>query len=216
MCGRFTQTFDETIFDYFPVSNHSELAIQATFNAAPSQAVLAVAGKEGQYKAGQLHWGLVPFWSKSKKGTGIINARAETVAEKPSFRHLIGSKRCLILADSFYEWERTDKGKVPFRFMLQSEQPFAFAGLWDRWQANGKELITCTIITTEANQLVREVHDRMPVMLDASAAYHWLDDAPDEALGRLLPYDSEKMMKYEVTAKVNSPAYNEAECTQPV
>ncbi|WP_338776639.1 SOS response-associated peptidase [Metabacillus sp. FJAT-52054] len=215
MCGRFTQTFDEDVFEYFPVLNHSDITVERTFNAAPSQKLLAIAGSDGSYKAGYLKWGLVPSWTSALKGSGIINARAETVAEKPSFKHLIERKRCLILADSFYEWKKTDTGKNPYRFLLRSEEPFAFAGLWDRWRKDGKDLVTCTILTTKANELVHEVHDRMPVIFQHRTAFTWLDLSKEDALENLLPIPEEEMKAYQVSSMVNSPAINEPSCTFP-
>ncbi|MBS2969308.1 SOS response-associated peptidase [Metabacillus sp. KIGAM252] len=216
MCGRFTQTFDENVFDYFPVFNSGDLTVEKTFNAAPTQKLLAIAGSDGKYKAGYLKWGLVPSWTSALKGSGIINARAETVTEKPSFKHLIDRKRCLILADSFYEWQNSETGKIPYRFLLRSEEPFAFAGLWDRWRKDGKDLVTCTIITTKANGLVHEVHDRMPVIFKHCTASAWLDMNKEKAVEKLLPIPEKEMKAYQVSSKINSPAINEASCTFPV
>jgi putative SOS response-associated peptidase YedK len=127
-----------------------------------------------------LRWGLVPSWSKDGKALAI-NARADTVASKPAFRTAFRKRRCLVLADGYYEWKTEGNAKRPFYFHLRDDQPFAFAGLWERWQGPGDPVETCALITTEANELTRPVHDRMPVMLNAKTAALWLDPDVDDA-----------------------------------
>ncbi|AZB43248.1 SOS response-associated peptidase [Bacillus sp. FJAT-42376] len=216
MCGRFTQTYGDEIFDYFPVMNREDGFLGKTYNAAPSQKVLALAGRNGEYKAGSLTWGLIPSWSKKRQGTGFINARAETIAEKPSFKHLLDRKRCLILADSFYEWKKTESGKIPYRFMLRSGNPFAFAGLWDRWRDEEDELVTCTVITTAANERVKDIHDRMPVILEYGEAFGWLELETEKAVRMLRPLPAEEMKAYQVSTLINSAANNEQACINSV
>jgi len=150
----------------------------------------------------------------------MINARSETAARKPAFRKPFRERRCLILADGFYEWKREGSRKQPFYIKLKSETPFAFAGLWDRWQPNdGQPLETCTILTTAPNAVLQPIHDRMPVILPSDAYTVWLDPAmrdvdPVQAL--LTPYPAEKMMAYPVSTRVNSPANDLPECVAPL
>jgi putative SOS response-associated peptidase YedK len=185
---------------------------EASYNAAPSQQLPVVAN----HKPDALQffsWGLQPFWAKDAKALKrSINARAETLTEKPSFRDLLKSKRCLVPADGFFEWQVTSQGKVPHRIILQSKELFSFAGLWDEWadKETGEVLRTFTIITTEANELVRPIHNRMPVMLTPEAEELWLDEhEPQEDLLKLLvPYQAKEMKAYPVSPLVNSPHNN--------
>ena len=157
--------------------------------------------------------GLQPFWAKDAKAVKrFINARAETLAEKPSFRNLLQSRRCLVPADGFFEWQKSEHGKVPHRIMLKSEDLFSFAGLWDEWldKGTGEILHTYTIITTEANDLVKPIHDRMPVILSPEAEELWLDEHETQAalLSLLMPYEVDEMKAYAVSPLVNSPMNN--------
>ena len=186
------------------------------FNAAPSQA-LPIITNSAPGHIQLVRWGLVPSWSRDPaSGPKPINARAETLAEKPSFRQLLARRRCLVLADSFYEWQATERGKVPHRILLKSEEPFAFAGLWDEWldRATGELHPTFTIITAEPNELMARLHNRMPVILPGPAAERaWLADdlAPAAHQQLLVPYDTALMKEYVITTRVNSPAHNDAE-----
>ena len=164
-----------------------------------------------------LRWGLIPSWAKdSAMGARLINARAETVTEKPSFRAAFRHRRCLVVADGFYEWQRQERLKQPFYFRLQNGQPFAFAGLWERWKdPDGVTIESCTILTTEANELLRPIHDRMPVILDPKDYDLWLDPAvqkPEPLQQLLRPYQSEAMTAYPVSTQVNNPSNNSPEC----
>ena len=215
MCGRYTfiapapaaeQRFGATFAEPAPI----------TYNAAPSQRLPIITNAApGQIQL--LSWGLVPGWSKDPAaGPRPINARAETLAEKPSFRQLLGRRRCLVLADSFYEWQATPAGKVPHRILLRDEQPFAFAGLWDEWldRSTGELHPTFTIITTEPNALMAGIHNRMPVILpDRAAEQAWLNDGTGQAAHQhqLLPYAAAAMRAYAISTRVNSPANNDAE-----
>ena len=179
------------------------------YNIAPSQPLLAVLNG-GERRAAHLRWGLIPSWAKSASvGNRLINARAETVAERPSFRSALARRRCLVLADGFYEWQRTGKARRPMRVTLKSGEPFAFAGLWDSWRDPEGEIVrSCTIITTAANELLRPVHERMPVILPRELESFWLDnDMRDTgALSNVLaPYPVEAMEMYEVSSLVNRP-----------
>jgi putative SOS response-associated peptidase YedK len=215
MCGRYTfvtpapaaeQRFSATFAEPAP----------ANYNAAPSQQLPIITNAApGQIQL--LSWGLVPSWSRDPAtGPRPINARAETLSEKPSFRQLLARRRCLVLADSFYEWQATPAGKVPHRILLREEQPFAFAGLWDEWldRGTGELHPTFTIITTEPNSMMASIHNRMPVILpDRAAEQAWLADdlGPAAHQQLLLPYDAAAMREYVVSKRVNSPANNDPE-----
>lgn len=174
--------------------------------------------ENGKRKLEMLHWGLIPSWAKDPEvGNKMINARAETVAEKPSYRKAFKERRCLILADGFYEWQKTDSGKQPFYIRMEDESPFAFAGLWESWQ-NGREIRSCTIITTSPNEVAAQVHNRMPVILHPEDYEMWLDPDFDERepLTTLLkPFPAEAMEAYPVSRKVNRPANNDPEVIEP-
>ncbi|MEJ8803436.1 SOS response-associated peptidase [Pontibacter sp. H249] len=184
----------------------------AHYNSAPSQS-LPVVTQDKPDVVQFFSWGLQPFWAKDAKSVKrSINARAETLTEKPSFRTLLKTKRCLVPANSFFEWEVTSSGKVPHRILLKNEELFSFAGLFDEWvdKSTGEVLHTYTIITTEANNLVKPIHDRMPVILSPDAEELWLDDneSQDDLLSLLKPYDASKMKEYPVSPLVNSPINN--------
>jgi putative SOS response-associated peptidase YedK len=215
MCGRYTVVTPASgLAKRFNAKEPTEA--KPNFNAAPSQALPIITNAApGQIQL--VSWGLVPGWSRDPAGgPKPINARAETLAEKPSFRQLLARKRCLVLADSFYEWQATPAGKVPHRILLQDEQPFAFAGLWDEWldRGTGELHPTFTIITTEPNALMAKLHNRMPVILpDRAAEQAWLADdlSPTAHQQLLLPYDAAAMREYVVSKLVNSPANNSPE-----
>ena len=210
MCGRFTlKTRGEVLAEHFGLPEVPELVPR--FNIAPSQPVAVV--REGAEGAGRelvgLRWGLIPPWADDPAiGHRMINARAETVAERPAFRAALRRRRCLVVADGFYEWRRQDGRKQPFYFRLKDGGPFAFAGLWERWQKGDGPIESCTLITTEANDLVGPVHDRMPVVLDGpEAEAMWLskDVEVSEAEGLLIPFPSER-----VSVAPANPAVNRA------
>jgi putative SOS response-associated peptidase YedK len=166
-----------------------------------------------------LRWGLIPPWADDPQiGSRMINARSETAPGKPSFRRAFRERRCLIPADGFYEWQRTNGAKQPYFIHMEGRGPFAFAGLWESWSKGGEgEVRTCTILTTEANALVGEIHDRMPVILAADAYDVWLDPASerDELTGLLAPYPEDEMEAYPVSRFVNSPQNNDPRCIEP-
>lgn len=215
MCGRFTlfapyfeiiERFDIGVAfqesDYFP-----------SYNIAPSQQVVAIINDGKKNRLGHLRWGLIPSWSKDEKtGYKMINARAETVSEKPSFRNAFKKKRCLIPADSFYEWQKVDDGKVPLRIKLKSDELFAIAGLWESWvSTDGSIIHSCTAITTVPNELIKPIHNRMPVILKREHEAAWLDPKNEdiEFLNNLLiPFDEKQMEAYFVSSAVNSPKNN--------
>ena len=215
MCGRYTFIAPAPAAEQRFRAKFAEPA-PTTYNAAPSQRLPVITNAA----PGQIHllsWGLIPGWSRDPaSGPKPINARAETLAEKPSFRQLLERRRCLVLADSFYEWQATPAGKVPHRILLRSEQPFAFAGLWDEWldRATGELLPTFTIITTAPTALMAGIHNPRPVILPGPAAEHaWLNDdlSPAAHQQLLVPYDAAAMREYVISTRVNSPAHNDAE-----
>ncbi len=220
MCGRFTLTSpSEVITDTFDLSDAPSLSPR--YNIAPSQAITTLVLESGQKRLKTMKWGLVPPWAKDLKiGHKLINARAETLSEKPSFRLAFQRRRCLILADGFYEWQtmKEKKTKQPYYIQMNNQKPFAFAGLWEVWQKDDLDpLISCTIITTEANDLIQPIHQRMPVILETKQLSQWLDPTltDTQTLQPLLkPYESEAMMTYPVSSLVNNPANKQPECCQ--
>jgi putative SOS response-associated peptidase YedK len=222
MCGRFTQTASpEIIAEQFQVSGLP--LFQPRYNIAPSQSVVAIRVEPDTTtrRLIQLRWGLIPSWAKDPKiGNQCINAKAETVAVKPAFRSAFKKRRCLVIATGFYEWQRQGPVKQPMWIGLRSKQPFAFAGLWEHWKPiEGEPLETCTIITTEPNDLMVPIHNRMPVILPSTSYDQWLDPVfqdiePLKAL--LRPYPSEDLTAYTVSTIVNNPRHDAPQCLEPV
>lgn len=224
MCGRYSQRQSAKIIaQAFQVDDVPTL--EPRYNIAPTQSVPTVlqtsASTNRQFK--MLHWGLIPSWAKdSKMGAKLINGRAETVAEKPAFRSAFRQRRCLVLADGFYEWQQQEqkKQKQPFYFHLSDERPFAFAGLWEHWKGeDGEEIESCTLLTTEANELMQPIHNRMPVILDPKDYDLWLDPEvkkPELLQPLLHSYRSEEMTAYPVSTVVNKPSNDSAECIERV
>ncbi|MCA1054547.1 SOS response-associated peptidase [Rossellomorea aquimaris] len=215
MCGRFSLTTPlEELIRQFMIDEYIE-DTAPRYNIAPSQKILSLISHDGKRKAGHTTWGLVPSWAKRDKWKPLINARSETLLEKPSFRSLVHKKRMVIFSDGFYEWKPGDSGKRPVRFQLKSEKPFVFAALWDRSEDG---LVTSTILTTEANAVVSPVHNRMPVILhDNEQIDMWLDPKHSfgEASTLLKPYPETKMKSYGVSTLVNSPKNDVKECIEP-
>lgn len=224
MCGRFTLTATiEEIIDRFDIQSFlNEELFAPSYNIAPSQLVLAVINDGSSNRMGFLKWGLVPPWANDPSiGNKMINARAETLTEKPSFRNAFKKKRCLVIADSFYEWKRhSDKTKTPMRITLKSNELFAMAGLWEGFKApDGKVLYSCSVITTGPNELMKDIHDRMPVILNRQDEPTWLnpDITDSNSLKPLLiPFDENLMDTYEVSSLVNSPKNNSIELIQKI
>ena len=212
MCGRFTlSTPPEVISMCFDIETDSFNYLPA-FNIAPTQNVLTVRNRDNSKHAQTMRWGLIPFWAKEAKiGNKMINARSETVIENNVFKTPFQKSRCLILADSFYEWVRVSKSKQPIRILLDSEKPFAFAGIWESWKdpndPNADAVESCSIITTHANTLIQPIHDRMPVILPRELESDWLDlDNTDTSFLReiMIPFDPGLMKCYPVSQAVNS------------
>jgi putative SOS response-associated peptidase YedK len=222
MCGRFTLYSDiERLMNEFDLMNGEELFTQERYNIAPSENILAVVQSEKGKKAGWLRWGLIPPWASDEKiGHKMINARSETVAEKPSFRKAFKQRRCMIITDGFYEWKNDDGKKKPVFIHLEQKKPFAFAGLWESWQSEtGEQINSCTILTTTANEIMKPIHNRMPVILNEETEQIWLDRTvqdQNKLQECLIQYPSEKMAFFEVSTLVNSPKNDSSDCIQPV
>lgn len=224
MCGRFTLTATiEEIIDRFEIQAFLEDEdYSPSYNIAPSQSVLAVINDGNSNRMGFLKWGLIPPWAKDMSiGNKMINARAETLSEKPSFRNAFKKKRCLIIADSFYEWKQQEgKGKTPMRIKLKGEELFAMAGIWESWKSPvGTPLYSCSVITTEPNELMKDIHDRMPVILKPNDEKIWLDPSISDLnyLNQfLIPLDENLMDAYEVSSLVNSPKNNSIDLIQKI
>ena len=221
MCGRFTLTVDpaELKEEFGGAELPGKYAPR--YNIAPTQPVLAIPN-DGRNKMDFFVWGLIPSWAKDPEiGNRLINARGETLAEKPSFRGSYKYKRCLILGDGYYEWKSVpgSKTKIPHFIHMKTGKPFAFAGLWDEWQSKeGSSIRSCTIVTTTPNKLMASIHNRMPVILHSKDYSQWLDPLPQNAekLNHLITdYPAELMEAYPVSTLVNSPANDRAECILP-
>jgi putative SOS response-associated peptidase YedK len=222
MCGRFTLTRNlKELAERFSASVPSDATpTTPRYNIAPTQNVIVVSD-DGQRRLQPMRWGLIPSWAKDPAiGNRMINARAETLADKPSFRNALKKRRCIIPADGFYEWQKLGKVKQPVHIVLKTREPFGFAGLWEHWKSpEGEEILTCTIITTEANDLLKTVHDRMPVILTREAEGVWLDpkiQEPEKLLPLLKQFPSEAMEYYPVSRQVNSPAVDQPGNIEPV
>ena len=220
MCGRYTlRTPVETLAEEFGISDPLP-EIPTRYNIAPTQEVAAVLEEDEERKLEMLRWGLIPSWADDPAvGNRMINARSETVAEKPSFRTAFRKRRCLILADGFYEWQKTNGGKQPYYIRMKNGSPFAFAGLWESWDKYGGEIRSCTILTTDANEMVREVHHRMPVILPPETYDLWLDPdmwETEPLLDLLRPYPDDGMEAYPVSRFVNSPSNDDERCVESV
>jgi putative SOS response-associated peptidase YedK len=220
MCGRFSLWLNLTdLVEAFPDFTFPS-EISPHYNIAPSQDVAVIPNNVGRHVE-FFRWGLVPFWAKDLSiGNRMINARSETLAEKPAFRAAYRSRRCLILADGFYEWRKEpgSTAKTPMYIQLASKQPFTFAGLWEIWRPDDTPVLSCTIITAAPNELIAPIHNRMPVILPSGAYDRWLDPTeqkPDALNDLLVPYPADKMTAYAVSRLVNSPANDVPACIVP-
>jgi putative SOS response-associated peptidase YedK len=220
MCGRYTLTVPvEILAEEFGVTGPLP-EVPPSYNIAPTQEVAAVLTDDGERRLEMLRWGLIPSWADDPGiGSRMINARSETVPEKPSFRRAFRERRCLILADGFYEWKRTNDGKQPYYIRMEGGRPFAFAGLWESWRGGREEIRSCTILTTEANDRVSNIHHRMPVILAPEDHELWLDPDVREAdplLPLLAPYPDDVMEAYPVSRFVNRPTNDDPRCVEPL
>ncbi len=221
MCGRFVLKSDgAALAQLFDLT--AALSVQPRFNIAPTQPVTAIRlDKQGLREATQLRWGLIPHWAKEPSiGNRMINARAETVASKPAFRDAFRRRRCLVAADGYYEWAKTPIGKQPYYICRNDEQPFAIAGLWERWHTrDGDTLETTTLLTTEANTDLRELHDRMPVVLEPRLYQAWLDRDANDAqalLDLLASARPDSLCARPVSRLVNNPRNEDPRCIDAV
>ena len=218
MCGRYKVTPGE-FSDLRLRFNLEEIPLfKPRYNIAPTQQAPVIANLRGTNRVELFQWGLVPWWAKDISiGNRMINSRAESLAEKSTFKQLLNNRRCLVLADGFYEWRKEGKGKVPMLFKLKGGEPFVFAGLWDSWKKpDGQTLRTYTIVTTEPNEMLASVHNRMPVMLSDSNALEWLNGSEiDHALSLLRPFPAELMDGYDVSKTVNNPVNDTVDCIAP-
>jgi putative SOS response-associated peptidase YedK len=223
MCGRYRRTTrEEELARRWSIPIPAQRDLPISWNVAPSSEVLAIRLKRDTKAQAfdWLKWGLVPYWSKDKRiAYSTINARAETIDRAPAFRTAFQRRRCLIPADGFYEWRKTRPPKVPFHIALREQSPFCFAGIWDAWKdpASGEWSRTCSIITTEANELIAQIHDRMPVILREADFPIWLGEPGEAELKALLrPYPAEEMQMWEISGRVNTPANDDPAVIEPV
>jgi len=222
MCGRYRLTAKERYLrDHFGLGEDPSWTPR--WNIAPTQQIATIRQHptEPTRIFGLMRWGLIPYWAKDQSfGARTINAMSETAADKPAFRDALRRRRCVIPADSFYEWKKTAKGKQPYCFEVNDGQLFAFAGLWDRWKdTSGKLLETCSILTTTPNAVTSAVHDRMPVILDPDGYDLWLDPGMKDvtAASELLkPCDARLIRCYPISTRINRVANDDAECSKPV
>jgi len=220
MCGRFIQAESgRALAEQLGLPLPADYAPR--YNVAPNQAVLALrAADSGDREWVWLRWGLVPAWSKEPRSKySTINARAETVADKPAYRQAFRRRRCLIPADGFYEWRQTESRKQPYCIALADGSACAFAGLWERWERDGEAVESCTIMVTRANERIAEIHDRMPVILDRESYEDWLDPSvrdPARVSPLLRPYPAERVTLWPVGLAVNRPGNQGPELMAPV
>lgn len=218
MCGRYAliNADSKKIKERFGLTKIPK-TLKPNYNITPQQNVCAILN-ETPKELSLVHWGLIPSWAKEiNKKYSMINARAETITEKPAYREIIKRRRCLVIADSFYEWKKIDGAKHPHRIMMKDEDLFSFAGVWDYWEKDGKVINSCSIITTAPNRMMKGIHDRMPVILERDKEQDWLKDSSiDRVLELLKSYDDKDMKAYEVSKLVNSPANNDPTVLEPV
>jgi putative SOS response-associated peptidase YedK len=219
MCGRFViELSPGLVAGFFGLTEIPDLPTR--YNVAPTQLVPAIReATDGSRRLSMMRWGLVPSWAKDI-GDGLINARSETVSEKPSFRQTVRRRRCIIPASGFYEWQKVEKLKVPYYLRMVDSSPMPFAGIWEAWcSPDGQVLESCAILTTSANAKVAPIHDRMPVILDPAGFSLWLDrqvHEVDKLAGLFVPYPADRLEAYRVTMLVNNPAHDDAECIEPL
>ncbi len=219
MCGRFARrSTQEVLADWFGVEPEDMPFFAPSYNAAPqsTQPVVRLNVDLGKPEFVLMRWGLVPYWAKDAKiGYSTINARSEEVAAKPVYKEAFKKRRCLVPADAFYEWQRIDaRMKQPFAFGMQSGDPYAFAGLWERWKpGEGEPLETFTILTTDPNELVEQAHNRMPVILTPQDYSRWMEpgDPSQPPLDLLRPYPTEKMRSWRVSDRVGNVRNDDAD-----
>lgn len=220
MCGRFTMLKDELEVRRRFLIPSEITPFEKSYNVAPGQDILAVIHDGKKRRAGYLRWGLIPSWSKDEKiGYKMINARSETAHVKPSFKHLMERKRCLVVADSFYEWQQTDEGKLAQRIQVPSMPLFSFAALWDKWQDGEKTLFTCTLLTKASNEAMQDIHHRMPIILSEAEEEIWITDSfssAEQAKAFLDEVGDLPFTHYTVSNVVNNVRNNDATCIEAI
>ncbi len=218
MCGRYQMSVrEDEITVRFNVNVYEEL-YRPSYNCAPSQK-LPVISNDDQANLSFFKWGLIPFWAKDPKiGYKMINAKAETIMQKPSFKNSFKRKRCLVISNGFYEWKKEKHGKIPFRIFLKDEKLFSFAGIWDEWKdSENRPVRTFSILTIKPNKLMEMIHNRMPVILEAKDEQSWLnEEKPEEVVKLLKPFPPEKMEAYKISSLVNSPRNDSGEIINPI
>ena len=223
MCGRYTLRRPQRI-DPKLLGLEELPPLDPRFNIAPGENILMVRSRRGEREASLVKWGLVPSWAKDPSiGNRMINARAESLAGKPSFRNAWQSRRGLVLADGFYEWRATPgaKRRQPYFVAMKDDAPFAFGAIWDAWKprdGDGEWTISCSLITTEPNPLLAEIHDRMPVIIPPAEYARWLGETgdPEPPVDLLGPYPASSMRAYPVSTRVNAPANDDEQCIEPL
>lgn len=221
MCGRFTlRTPTPVLIEHFGLGR--AVTLSPRFNIAPTQDIAVVRlAEDSERELTMMRWGLIPSWSKDPSiANRLINARCETVAKKPAFRSAFRVRRCLVVADGFYEWQKVGRSKQPYHIALRDGGPLALAGLWESWEPDeaGPPHESCTIITTQANRLLEPIHNRMPVILDPADYQQWLDPQQRdvESLQALLvPFAEEALQAVAISSHVNSPRHDDARCLEP-
>lgn len=221
MCGRYTlRSKLNRLLAEFAVDVQEGLIGEPRFNIAPTQNVATIRIHDGARRLEMRRWGLVPSWADDPSvGNRMINARADGVADKPSFRSAFKKRRCLVVADGFYEWKKDGPTKQPYYIRLREDKPFAFAGLAEHWQRGEQRIDSCTIITTEPNSLMADIHDRMPVILSPDEYDLWLDpefEGKEKLLSLLDAYPADAMTAYPVSTLVNNPRHENSACIEPV
>jgi len=226
MCGRFSisvnkEDMAQYLNDEYGIDELKEGIDIPRYNVAPSQDLLTVIHDGQKYRAGLIKWGFVPSFAKSENSNfGMINAKAETLRDKPAFRSSLKTKRCVILADGFYEWQKANQSKQPMRIQVTNQPIFPMAGIWSAFiRPDGSKLFTCAIITCAANELMKNIHDRMPVILNKEAEKIWLNPKvtdPDVLSNLLLPYDTDLMKYYPISSLVNQATNELADIIKPI
>ena len=226
MCGRFAlkSSFSfikkEFSFEHEQLEMENGFTYKRNYNISPGQSILIILKKD-KISFKYFKWGLIPHWAKGRSfNYKMINARAETLLEKSSFKNNLKNNRCLIIADGFYEWKKTDEGKIPFYVSLKSEKPFSFAGLYDRWVSpENEEIYSCTIITTDSNEMLKPIHDRIPVIIKKDRRSLWIEPEfkdYDVLKSLLRSYDQDLMKVHRVSKFVNTPKNNSPECISEI
>jgi len=218
MCGRFAQAIPLKDLIKLFFTDEIKTDIDISYNIAPSQQVAALIKKDEKRILGDLRWGLIPSWAKDDKiGYKMINARGETVHEKPSFKKAFQSRRCIIPATGFYEWQKTNDAKQPWYITTKDREVMAMAGLYEIWKSpQGETISSCTIITTEANDTMKPIHNRMPVIISPDSEDQWLSASAEDALHLIKPWNNDDMTLRKISTYVNSPQNNDDKCLEPI